>query len=293
MPDPINKTMERADLELPEALALIDELNELVRELDAKGVSISSWYGGLSLSRSLRTFQALNRGHNYTPLPEAANDELFPWFLYWEIVWLLLNTPLEPGDRVLDMGGSSSLFSFFLASRGFSVTTVDLNRALVAHANQVAEAMSWDLRNEVMDMRHLEFDEPFHRVTSVCVYEHIPASDRVEVNRRVRDVMLPGATLSITFDYLNPSRAARISSPGDIEEQFVQASGLEVRGNRDFHDAGERQLLNPFYHPRAFPRWKIAPILRREFAFAEILRTQVDNDYTFGAMFLVNTARSS
>ena len=286
MTEPINKTMERADLDRPEARPLIEELNELVRTLESRGLAVSSWYGGLELQSSVREFQGLNRGFGYEPLPQAANDELFPWFLYWEIVWIVLNTPFQPGDRVLDMGGSSSLFSFLLASRGLRVTTVDLDGTLVANANEVAEAMSWDLANEVMDMRALEFDEPFQRVTSVCVYEHIPASDRVQVNRRVREVMAPGATFSITFDYLNPSRAARISSPPDIEEQFVRPSGLRVRGNREFHDGGERQLLNPFYHPRAFPRWKFAPVARREFPLVELLRTKANNDYTFGALFL-------
>jgi 2-polyprenyl-3-methyl-5-hydroxy-6-metoxy-1,4-benzoquinol methylase len=286
MTEPINKTMERADLDRPEARPLIEELNELVRTLESRGLAVSSWYGGLELQSSVREFQGLNRGFGYEPLPQAANDELFPWFLYWEIVWILLNTPLEPGDRVLDMGGSSSLFSFLLASRGLSVTTVDLDAELVDYANEVARAMSWDLRNEVMDMRELDFDEPFQRVTSVCVYEHIPASDRVEVNRRVREVMAPGATFSITFDYMNPSRAARISSPHDIHEQFVRPSGLEVRGNREFYDGGKRHLLNPFYHPRAFPRLKVAPLLRREFPLTEVVRTKDANDYTFGALFL-------
>ena len=97
---------------------------------------------------------------------------------------------------------------------------------------------------------------------------------------------MPGATFSITFDYLNPSRAARISSPRDIDKQFVRPSGLRVRGNRDFHDGGERHLLNPFYHPRASARWRVAPVARREFPVRELFRTKDENDYTFGALFL-------
>ena len=152
--------MQREDLERPDARPLIEELDELVRQLHSKGLGVSSWYGGLELAPAVQRFQALNRGYGYSPLPGTVDDELFPWFLYWEIAWILLNTPFDPGDRVLDMGGSSSLFSFLLASRGLSVTTVDLNPALVAHANAVAKAMSWDLRNEVMDMRVLDFDKP-------------------------------------------------------------------------------------------------------------------------------------
>ena len=177
---PINKTMERADLERPEARPLIQELDELVRELHAKGLRVSSWYGGLDLAPACAGFRpstvASATGRSRGP-PMTSSS---PGSSTREIAWILLNTPFEPGDRVLDMGGSSSLFSFLLASRGLSVTTVDLNATLVAHANRVAEAMSWDLRNEVMDMRGLDFDELFQRVTSVCVYEHIPASDRVE-----------------------------------------------------------------------------------------------------------------
>ena len=285
--------MERADLDRPEARALIQEIDELVRRLRAKGLRVSSWYGGLELDRHRREFQALNRGFGYAPLPEPVDDELFPWFLYWEIVWIVLSTPFEPGDRVLDMGGSSSLFSFLLASRGLPVTTVDLDEELVLNGNAVAQAMSWDLANEVMDMRRLDFAEPFQRVTSICVFEHIPACDRVEVNKRMQDVMAPGATFSITFDYQNPSRAARISSPRDIEEQFVRPSGLQVRGNRELHDSGERHLLNPFYHPRAFPRLKVAPILRREFPPTELFRRKRANDYTFGALFLEKPGASA
>jgi Methyltransferase domain len=285
-PGPINKTMDRRDLERPEAQPIIEELNGLIETLSSKGLAISSWYGGLSLPPRVRRLQALNRGLGYRPLEGASDDERFPWFLYWEIAWILINTPIEPGARVLDMGGSSSLFSFLLAARGAAVTTIDLDPALVDNANRVADAMSWKLENRVLDMRRLDFDEPFQAVTSVCVYEHIPATDRVEVNRRVREVMVPGARFSITFDYGNPSRAARISSPRDIEEQFVKPSGLAVRGNREFEDGGQRDLLNPFYHRRAGLRWKLGPVLRREFAAGEIFRTKRANDYTFGALFL-------
>ena len=54
MGEPINKTMDRADLFRPEAQPLVRELNALVRELDAKGVPASAWYGYLDSARRLR-----------------------------------------------------------------------------------------------------------------------------------------------------------------------------------------------------------------------------------------------
>jgi len=67
------------------------------------------------------------------------------------------------------LGGSSSLFSYYLASKKLEVTTVDLQKNLVENANQVAQQMGWKLNNFVMDMRNLDFDSQFDHITSICV----------------------------------------------------------------------------------------------------------------------------
>jgi 2-polyprenyl-3-methyl-5-hydroxy-6-metoxy-1,4-benzoquinol methylase len=283
----INKTMDFDDLKSPEAQRIIDELNAVVVELRARKLETSSWYGRFRLSGKPHSWERVNRGYGYAPLPGAADDAHFPWFLYWEIVWVTLHNDFGPGTRVLDLGGSSSLFSYYLASKGADVTTVDIQKKLVDNAYHVAVRTGWKLRNHVMDMRRLAFDEPFDHVVSICVYEHVPMYARIEINREIERLLVDGGRFSITFDYRNPVRSARINSPEDVRRQFVEPSGLVMRGNDPFCDNGKVYLLQPFHSKRFLLFYKLgAIIVKREYAPWQFFDVKRDNEYTFGALFL-------
>ena len=256
----INKTMERSDLESEKAITIIAELNNLVRYLKRVNLRTSSWYGSFELTGNKDSFEVANRGTDYKPLKDAVDDKNFPWFLYWEIVWVVLNSNFKRGQKVLDLGGSSSLFSYYLASRGLEVTTVDLQEELVTNANGVAFHMQWDLDNYLMDMKKLNLTTQFDHITSICVYEHIPMFDRVEINKGIKKLLVPGGYFSITFDYKNPSELAMINTPEDVYEQFVKSSGLRLRGNSSFLDNNKTYLNHPDFN----------------------------KPYTFGALFQVN-----
>ncbi len=282
----INKTMDLEDLKSDQALVIAGELNSLIEKLRAKNLKISSWYGSFDLTGDINSTEWINRGYGYRSNEGAADDRNFPWFLYWEIVWVISNNKFSSKHRILDLGGSSSLFSYYLASKGVDVTTIDLNRELVDNANFVGNQMGWNLKNYVMDMRELTFDSEFDHITSVCVYEHIPMYDRVTINKKVKDLLVEGGKFSITFDYRNPSLLAQISSAQAVYEQFVKPSGLKMRGNIDFIDNGKNYLLHPFYYKRRLWKTKVICIRRRQFSLWEFLRTKDTNDYTFGALFL-------
>lgn len=283
----INKTMARSDLDEPPAREVIVELNALVLGLDERGLRASSWYGCLETPPEMVGWERANRGLRYEPLPGAPADDRYPWFLYWEIAWLTINNRFLTGQRLLDLGGSSSLFSCYMASLGLEVVTVDLDERLVANADRLAAATGWNLRNLKMDMRALcqtELAGRFDHITSVCVFEHLPMVGRMAVSEQIGELVVEGGSFSITFDYLNPSPLARINSPREVEEQFVARSGLLVRGNRDFHDNGLRYLLHPLHHPRAQAEgWQE---LAGECGHLESQGGAAgENEYTFGALF--------
>lgn len=151
----INRTMDRADLDEPGGPDGVRRL-----ELDR---------GGPRRTRSASQQLVWPPGHArrdgrlgarqswpcYEPLPDAVADDRFPWFLYWEIAWLVTNNRFRPGQRLLDLGGSSSLFSCYVASMGLEVVTVDLDEQLVANAGQLAAATGWNMHSLRMDMRAL------------------------------------------------------------------------------------------------------------------------------------------
>ncbi len=290
----INKTMDRADLFEPEALRLVERINSLILELRARGLYPSSWYGTFPsgpmarmLMRALACFRGVrivpdlerqvgrdNRGPDYAPLPNAADDDRIPWYLYWEIIWSLTRGPhLDPGMRLLDAGGCSSLFSCYLASLGYEVHSIDLNRRLVANADCIARAMGWNMKSYVMNMASLRFpDSYFDHAYSICVFEHLPYGLKHAALREIDRCLKPNGVLSITFDYRNPaphlagigpdtSAENRISTVDDLDRAFLSTGEFRLLGNQKFYDNG----LNWLCHPSA--KFNNQP-------------------YTFGAIFL-------
>ncbi len=278
--------MDRDDLECPEAERLLSDLEQLASVLAGKGLEISSWYGLLQSQEKTNSTERINRGYGYKALSAPPFDKTFPWFLCWEIFWVWKNAGFQAGQSVLDLGGSSSLFSFYLANKGMHVTTVDLKEKLVKNADSVAASMGWKMDNLVMDMRNLKFDKQFDHIVSICVYEHIPMYERVEINRKIKVLLKEGGRFSITFDFRNPSDNAKISMPDDIRKQFVEPSGLEVVGNQEFVDNGKNYLLHPFFFSPRLWKYKYKAVMSKEFGICDFFRMKRENDYTFGALFL-------
>lgn len=282
----INKSMDRADLDRPDCRAVVLELADLMRRMQQSGVDYSSWYGTLNTWPS--PWEWINRGPDYCPHPDNPDEIRAPWFLLWEIAWIVANTPLRPGSRVLDMGGAASLFSCYLASRGHDVVAIDLNEALVKQTDEIGKAMGWRLTARRMDMQALDFpDATFSHVFSVCVFEHLPVSGRVACSTQVRRVLEPGGTASFTFDYANPQAFGRINSPADVAEQLARPSGLQLRGNPEFHDNGKRYLDAPNY----FGFGRFTSLMARTHAWltgslARGCFSEARRRYTFGALFL-------
>lgn len=282
----INKTMDRADLERPECRLVLMELFGLMRRMNAKGARYSSWYGRATGWPS--PWESINRGESYEPWPANPDELHVPWFLLWEIAWLVVNTPLVPGGRVLDMGGAGSLFSCYLASRGHDVVSIDLEPTLCDLANETGQRMGWRLHGEQMDMTQLAFPEAsFDHVFSVCVLEHLPISGRIRCGAQVASLLKPGGTASYTFDYANPQAFGRLGSPDDVHSQLVTPSRLTLRGNKRFQDSGGRYLATP----QCFGFSRISRLaagvhaaLTRQLPWRNIISRKTS--YTFGAIFL-------
>jgi len=282
----INKTMDRQDLHRPECREVLLELFGLMRRMQAAGATYSSWYGHVDAWPV--AWEHVNRGPDYAPWPGNPDELRVPWFLLWETAWLVVNTPLKRGDRVLDMGGAGSLFSNYLASRGHEVHTIDIEPALCAQAEATAEKMGWRVVARPMDMRRLDYpDGHFHHVFSVCVFEHLPVSGRIETNREVRRVLRSGGTANYTFDYANPQAFGRLDTPDDVLRQFVEPSGLTLRGSRTFQDNGLRYLDSPPCF--GFGRFTRAAAATHAFLTGSMVRRRVvegTTRYTFGAVFM-------
>ena len=288
----INKSMDRNDLLTPEAISLTNELNSLIREIYQHGIAPSSWVGTrpknpiqkakLGLKERLYSLlgnrhtgkylvdegeaKALDRGYvqrlHYQPLDCAEDDLRYPWFLYWEIYWVLhyMRPRLIPGMRLLDAGGASSLFTCFMASKGYEMHSVDLNESLLAHGSCIAKSMGWEtMHSYCMDMRKLEFsDESFDHAFSICVFEHLDFDVKQAALSEIARCLKPGGILSLTFDYKNPAPGVvgigkdpsprnAIRSEADIHRSFLGTGHFELIGNPVFKDNGFSYLQHPTF----------------------------------------------
>ncbi len=272
----INKTMDRDDLLGEAARPTVEHVNQLVKDIYDRKQVMTSWYG--TLEAPFTGVGLDNRGRSYEPLPGAVDDNRIPWFLYWEIEWVIRNGPrLEKGMRVLDAGGTSSLFSCYLASLGLEVHSIDLNPNLQKNARRLSKKMGWNTQVYSMNMEKLAFDEDFFdHAFSICVFEHLDFYTKQKAMLEIHRCLKPGGQLSLTFDYLNPApfvfgvnrfddrHRNALNSPERVKEVFCTTGLFEMRGNQELWDNGKRYLQPP---PDA--------------------GLKDPNDYTFGALFLL------
>jgi SAM-dependent methyltransferase len=267
----INKTMSRSDLLSDEAKPVVQGINNVIRQLYAKHLYPSSWTGTLPRGGRVRQFidgmlgraesqvgVGMEQRLNYQPLPDAVDDGRFPWFLYWEILWVMKNTRqyLHRGMRLFDGGGTSSLFTCYLASLGFKVAAVDLNDRLVTNGNKIAQNMGWNMHSYVMGMEQLDFpSESFDHAYSICVFEHLDYDIKQAALAEIARCLKPGGVFSITFDYRNPAPGIvgygkdtrprnQLKTKADIRRSFLSGGHFDLMGNQEFYDNGESYLVH-------------------------------------------------
>ncbi len=165
----------------------------------------------------------------------------------WENVWTIHHSVVRSGHRVLDVGGASTPFSFFLAKMGCSVTVLDNdwgNCGTIYNANHVAKKMGWDLRAADHDIaKPWPFrDQSFDHVFSICTIEHLTSPTRRFMMKEVGRVLKPGGIAAITMCYdpnhqiLLVDKGLRFGLREKLDADVIRPSGLTLYGNTDLID---------------------------------------------------------
>ena len=214
------------DLEKPEFMDIAEKIDAVKGELDAKGLKYTNTAG---------TFLSRMFYHR------SERTKL------WENTWIIGNSGVKAGERVLDIGGASTGFSFYLASMGCSVDIIDNdwgNCGTIYNANYVAKQMGWDLKAHDKDVSDpLPFpDDHFDRVFSICTVEHLNAATRRFMMKEVGRVLKPGGIAGLTMCYCNDleepltDKGLRFSFRDKLNEEIILPSGLRIHGNKELID---------------------------------------------------------
>ena len=214
------------DLKSPEIISLGEDLDLLKKDMAERGYKYTNT-AGTFLSRMF--------------YPRSERTKL------WENLWVVHNSGVKPGHKVLDIGGASTAFSFYLANLGCSVSVVDNdwgNCGTIYNANYVAQKMGWEMKVYDRDIsRPLPFpDDHFDRIFSICTLEHLTSDVRQYMMKEVGRVLKPGGIAGLTMCYCNDmeeltvDKGLRFAYRDKLEKDVILPSALSIYGNTELVD---------------------------------------------------------
>jgi SAM-dependent methyltransferase len=223
----------REDLQILNVAAIAEEILQLKHELRQKDLKFTTWMGD---------FTSQNE--------DAEMGKL------WENAWILAYSGVKKGDRVLDAGGASTIFSYYLASKGCEVSVIDtdwLEQGIIDNAVAVSNAMNWKMRVTSGDItRKLPYpEEYFDSAFCICVLEHLVSSDRRKAMRNMASCLKKNGIMGLTIDYdidRGGDKGLRFGNFDVIYNDLILPSGLQLYGNDSLvDDFDERYFLGALF----------------------------------------------
>ena len=154
---------------------------------------------------------------------------------------------LPPGGRVLDAGCGSGRDALEFHRRGFRVTAMEASEALAA----LARAHT-GLPVEVMTFEQVAWREAFDGVWACASLLHVARAGLPAAVSRLRDALVPGGALWMSFKYGTEERTVAGRTLTDMDESLargllaatggLELIGMQVSGDVRADHTGERWL---------------------------------------------------
>lgn len=136
---------------------------------------------------------------------------------------------LRAGERFLDVGaGWGGLLLWAAENYGVQATGITLSRNQHAYVNRLIDekGLAGQVRMELLDYRHLSEDEPFDKIASVGMFEHVGRAQLKDYFSRLRRLVRPGGLImnhGITAGGINHRGLG--AGMGDFIEKFIFPGG--------------------------------------------------------------------
>ncbi len=184
---------------------------------------------------------------------------------------------LQQGERFLDIGaGWGGLLMWAAENYGVDATGITLSKNQYAHVNQIIEqkGLQGRVRMLLLDYRELEETQPFDKIASVGMFEHVGSANLKTYFSKVRRLLRPGGVVlnhGITAGGVHHSQLG--GGMGDFIEKYIFPGGELVHISKVLENVSEGGLeavdienLRPHY-------------ARTLWAWSDGLESQLDEAY--------------
>jgi len=136
---------------------------------------------------------------------------------------------LRPGERFLDVGaGWGGLLLWAAEHYDVDATGITLSKNQHAHVNRVIEAkgLAGRVRMQLVDYRHLSEAQPFDKIASIGMFEHVGRARLPEYFDKLARLLMPGGLLlnhGITAGGTKNSELG--AGIGDFVERYIFPGG--------------------------------------------------------------------
>jgi len=188
---------------------------------------------------------------------------------------------LKPGDQFLDIGaGWGGLLMFAAEHYGVRAQGITLSKNQHAHVNKlIAErGLAGRVRMDLLDYRHLDEREPYDKIASIGMFEHVGRAQLGAYFAKIRRLLKPGGMLLNHGITAGGTRNHQLGSGlGDFIEKYIFPGGELEHVSRVLEqtsDAGleavDVESLRPHY---AKTLWAWSDSLEAQLATARTLTT--------------------
>ena len=136
---------------------------------------------------------------------------------------------LKPGERYLDIGsGWGALLMWAAEHYGVDATGITLSKNQHAHVQRLIEekGLQGRVRVELRDYRQLDAGQPFDKISSVGMFEHVGSANMATYFRKLHALLAPGGLVmnhGITSGQLDYQQLG--AGMGDFIEKYIFPGG--------------------------------------------------------------------